>query len=128
MNLDEFESLGLRPFGIEDAEQMEARHLGSSRLGLALWGRTSADLQRQLLAAHPDIPTGFDLADFRALLQSTEAISAWLISVSLRDPRYTWLPLYLSTSPTIWVGTQQFTVWEARCEVVRRAIEYLENR
>lgn len=29
---------------------------------------------------------------------------------------------------TIVVGTERFTVWEARREIVRRAIEYLENR
>jgi hypothetical protein len=30
-------------------------------------------------------------------------------------------------SPDIFVGAQRFTAWEARCEIIRRAIEYLEK-
>jgi hypothetical protein len=59
---EEFDSLmQWRPFGREDAGRADAALLRRSTLGLALWGRTSADLQRQLLAVHPEIPSGFDL-------------------------------------------------------------------
>jgi hypothetical protein len=87
-----------------------------------LWGKTADDLKRQLLATRPEIPPGFDLADFRELLESTRTIAA-----DLDKARAAWLPR-VSSRPVVFIGTQGFTLWEARCEVVRRAIEYLENR
>jgi hypothetical protein len=64
-----------RPFGREDAKRAEAQLLRCTKLlatlGVALWGRTSGDLQRQLLAASPEVPSGFDLPDFRELLYVT---------------------------------------------------------
>jgi hypothetical protein len=91
-------------------------------LGIALWGRTPEDLQRQLLAPSPEIPSGFDLADFRELQRSAHEISA-----RLSDPRFRWLSHLAFSSHTFFVGNQRFTAWEARCEIVRRAIEYLEK-
>jgi hypothetical protein len=94
------------------------------KLGVALWGKTSEDVQRQLLASHPEIPAGFDLADFRKLLQwTTKTASAVLALHRMRG-----VPPSISPSPTVFVGPQGLTLWEARCEIVRRAIEYLEKR
>ncbi len=122
MDEEEFDSLTrLRPFGREDAMRVDAQWRRIATLGQALWGRTSDDLQRQLLARYPDIPPNFDLADFRRLQQSAHKISA-----ALGGPRFAWMSP-LSRSSSILVGTQRFTAWEARCEIVRRAIEYLEN-
>lgn len=115
-------SLYSHPFGTKDAMRLEAQARRNAALGIALWGRNAAELQRQLLAPHPEIPAGFDLADFRRLLRSARGISD-----ALGDPRHTRLHSWAHTSATIFAGSQQLTEWEARCEVVRRAIEYLEK-
>jgi hypothetical protein len=124
MNEEDFDSsMNVRPFGTADAEKAEIGLRRSIALGLALWGRTSEQLQGQLLAQHPKIPAGFELSDFRKLERHVRALAA----VS-SEARFAWLPRSALFSPSIFVGTQRFTVWEARCEVVRRAIEYLEDR
>jgi hypothetical protein len=127
VNEEEFDALRpFRPFGTKDAMRVEEQARRSSALGIALWGKATDDLRRQLLAPYPEIPPGFELADFRELLKNLETIAARLV-----DPR-----LKLSSlaavralySPIVVVGTQRLTALEARCEIVRRAIEYLENR
>jgi hypothetical protein len=123
MEEEEFDSLmPSRPFGREDAMRADAALRRRSTLGLALWGRTSADLQRQLLAVRPEIPSGFNLDDLRDLERSTQVISS-----CLSDPRFAWLSHLAFCSWVISAGTQHFPAWEARCEIVRRAIEYLER-
>jgi hypothetical protein len=124
--MDEHEFDALMPshtFGLEDAKRADVQMRRRMALGLALWGRTSEDLQRQLLADHPQIPSGFALADFLELQQNAETIAASLI-----DPSKAWLSRLPLSSGTILVGTQNLTAWEARCEIVRRAIAYLEGR
>jgi hypothetical protein len=128
MDEEEFDSLmPARTFGTEqamwaDADLRRSMTL-SATLGVALWGRTSDDLQRQLLAPYPEIPSGFDLSDFRKLLRVTAQIIFGL-EVAQKMARLSHLGL---SAPTIFVGTQRFTEWEARCEIVRRAIQYLEK-
>jgi hypothetical protein len=126
MNEEEFDSFGLRPWSTEDALQMEAQWLHRSKLtatlGAALWGKTADDLKRQLLAPHPDIPSGYDLVDFRELLVSTQTIAA-----ALAHPRASLMLANLSRH-AVFIGTPGYTLWEARCEIVRRAIEYLQDR
>ena len=121
MDEQEFDSLFQRPFTSKDAMRADARLRHNASLALALWGRTPDDLQRQLLAPHPEIPSGFNLANLRELLRS-----AHLISDVMNNPRFGWVSP--SNSSAMFVGSQRFTVWEARCEVVRRAIAHLENR
>ncbi|MDR3701886.1 MAG: hypothetical protein P4L56_19710 [Candidatus Sulfopaludibacter sp.] len=124
MDEEEFDAMmGARPFGLEDARRLEAQWHRSATLGNLLWGMTSADLQRQLLAPYPEIPSGFALADFRDLQRTADRLARLA-----RDPRYSALAAMGRPSATITVGTEQFTAWEARCEVVRRAIGYLEKR
>jgi hypothetical protein len=127
MNEEEFDSLMERhSWGTKDAQRTEAqwRHRAklAATLGAALWGNTLGDLRRQLLAPRPEIPSGFDLADLRELLVSTQTIAA-----ALNNPRGSWLPPHLSL-PAISIGHEHLTVWEARCAIVRRAIESLEDR
>jgi hypothetical protein len=74
VNEEEFDALmEWRPFGTGDMVRWEAELHASTglvmTLGAALWGKTSEDAQRRLLASRPEIPAGFDLADFRKLLQ-----------------------------------------------------------
>jgi hypothetical protein len=123
MDEQQFDSLFQQPFGRQDAIQADARLRRCIALGIKLWGRTSDDLQRQLLSPYPEIPSGFDLEDFRELQRSAQ-----IISQNLGDPRNVWLSRSAISSATIFIGTQRFTAWEARCEIVRRAIEYLEKR
>jgi hypothetical protein len=124
MNEEEFDSwMGLRPFRTSDALEFEAQAGRCTLLGMALWGRTSEDLQRQLVAPHPRIPAGYDLVDYRKLQQTLQAMAN-----ADANPRFKWLPRGLLFSETIVVGTQAFTTWEARYEIVRRAIDYLETR
>ena len=123
MNEEELDSFHLRTFGIAEAQQAEAGSRRCMRLGALLWGKTAADLQRQLLAPHPEIPSGFDLADFLRLHQTAETLSA-----ASRNTRFAWLPRSILFSPAIFVGSRRLTTWEARCEVVRRAIDYLKGR
>ena len=124
MDEEEFDSLlkSSRPFTREDVMREEGRWRRCATLAIALWGRTPDDLQRQLLAPYPEIPTGFDLANFQDLQRRVQ-----LLSVGISDPRNALSRLAFS-SQTIFVGTQRYTASEARCEIVRRAIEYLENR
>ena len=123
MNEQEFDALlPLQPFGTADAMRIDTQWRRCATLAQALWGRNSEDLERQLLAPHPEIPPNFDLDDFRNLQQSAHKISA-----ALGSPRLSSLSHSLRFSAAIIVGTQSLTTWEARCEVVRRAIEYLER-
>ena len=109
MEEQEFDSRFPRPFVREDAIQADARARCCTALAIALWGNADY-LQRQLLASHPEIPSGFELADFRELQQRVQ-IFHWL---RRRFPTF--------------MGAQHPELWEARREVLRRAIDYLEDR
>jgi hypothetical protein len=118
---EEFDALmKSRPFGTGDVAHWEAKQVMT--LGSALWGRTSEDPERQLVTAHPEIPAGFDLANYRKLLHWTAHMSSAVMAPQRRG----FFPSMLS-SPTIFVGGMLFTAWEARCEIVPRAIDYLEE-
>jgi hypothetical protein len=123
MDEEEFDSLIQgRPFGTKDVMRLEAGARRCGKLGTALWGTTSADLQRQLLRPFPEIPSGFELEDFRRLHGDAQTIVK-----KLRDPRFGWSVLG-GPGATIFAAGESFTEWEARCEIVRRAIEQLEGR
>jgi hypothetical protein len=87
MNEEELDSFHLRAFRTAEAQQAEAGLRRCMGLGIALWGKSAADLQCQLLAPHPEIPSGFDLADFLRLHQTTGTLSA-----ASRNTRFAWLP------------------------------------
>ena len=125
MNEEEFDALMQdRPFGTGDAMRAEAQLRRIFTLGAALWGRISDDLQRQLQAPHPEIPPSISLPDLRELLRSVEIMLA-----AFHDEKSALASISIAlSSPTISIGQQQFTAWEARCEIVRRAIKYLEMR
>ncbi|MGH9715757.1 MAG: hypothetical protein ACRD4R_03375 [Candidatus Acidiferrales bacterium] len=111
------------PFTTSDAALADAQLRRRAMLGAALWGIGLEDLKQRLLEPSPEIPSGFDLEDFRELQRSMQTISeAYRIA-----PQHPWLAGLPYFSQIIFVGTQRFTVWEARCEIVRHAIEYLEH-
>ena len=125
MDEQEFDTLlSSRPFRTQDAMREEARFRRCATLSALLFGKTGDDLRRQLLASHPEIPTGYDLTDFQDLQRHLE-----LVTGELSNPRNTWLtPLRTAAFGVIEVGTQRLSIWEARLEILRRAIDYLENR
>jgi len=63
-----------------------------------------------------------DLADFRELRQTTQQLV-----VAMRNPRNELMSRLAAASQTIVVGTQRHNEWEARLEIVFRAMEFLEN-
>src|ERR1700730_17564557 len=103
MNEEELNSFAQwQPFSRKDAMRTLDRRV---TLANALWGRTSNDLQRQLLGRYPDIPASFELTDFRDLLQSALANSAcW------GGPKFAVMSPF--ASPGIFIGAQRFTAWE----------------
>ena len=124
MHEEEFDALiQSRPFGTEDARRVDLRIRRRASLATTLWGKTPDDLRRQLLARSPEIPSGFDLADFRELLRTTVQLLT-----EMKSPRNDLMSRMAFASQTIVIGTQRYTEWEARCEIIRRAIWYLENR
>jgi len=121
MDEEEFDAaFHLRPFGTRGASQRDLQFRRTASLAATLWGNTPDDLRRQLLAPVPEIPSGFDLVDFRELLWTTEQLLS-----ATRIP----LSEYMSrmTLATVVAGGRQYTAWEARREIIYRAIEYLEN-
>lgn len=124
MREEEFDALiQARPYGTADAKRADLRLRRNASLATTLWGKTPAELRRQLMTPSPEVPSGFDLADFQELLRTTEQLLA-----AMRKPQNELMARMALLSQTIVVGTKQYTEWEARCEIIRRAIEYLENR
>jgi hypothetical protein len=110
MNEQEFDSRFPRPFVRADAIQADALARRCATLAAALWGNAD-HLQRQLAAPHPEIPQGFELSDFQELQQRV------LVFQWFAHRRFPTFP-----------DAQHPQLWEARREVLRRAIEYLEDR
>jgi hypothetical protein len=110
MNEQEFDSRFSRPFVRADAIQADALARRCATLAAALWGNAD-HLQRQLAAPHPEIPQGFELSDFQELQQRV------LVFQWFAHRRFPTFP-----------DAQHPQLWEARREVLRRAIEYLEDR
>lgn len=124
MTEEEFDALmPWQPFRREDWMQSQAEVGRCATVGIALWGKTADDLQRQLNAIHPEIPAGCDLADLRSLQRYVQKVAD-----AVNDPRNGWLSSLALPSWNLLIGTQTVTAWEARGEIVRRAIDYLEKR
>lgn len=124
MNEDDLSSIGWRPFGTKDAKHWVA-HLGRcAPLAEVLWGRNPADLERQLERSIPEMPVGFEIADYRFLFR----LSSQYASLDVSAPRNAWLRrLSWEFSGQFRVGREGLTPWQARHEIVLRAIEYLEE-
>ena len=119
MNEEEFDALmKSRPVGTGDVAHWEAELRANTRLvmtlGVALWGETSEDAQRQLLASHPEIPAGFELADFRKLLPFTAKMASAVFELQ----RMRGAPPSIPPSPAVFAGPQGLTLWEARCQII----------
>ena len=119
MDENEFDSLRpWCPFPIDEFQRAQVQFGRLTVLAKALWGDTLDYLERQLIAQYPEIPPNCTVPDLRKLLH---------LASLLNQPRTkSVFPLRSSSQPIV-VGIQRFTTWEARCEIVRRAIEFLEN-
>jgi hypothetical protein len=124
MDQDDLGWIGkLQPFGTADAAKCEVQLGRCASLGQALWGTTAEHLRRQLAKSSPDLPSGFDLEDFRQL----QIHASRFASLNLDLPRHAWARPILLQARRIDVGMQQFNEWEARVEIVRRAIDFLQK-
>lgn len=74
-------------------------------------------MTRQLLANSPEIPTGLGLPQLRTL-------ERMLVHFGGSWPTTPGIP----KDSMIIIGGLSYTLWEARYEIVRRAIEFLERR
>ncbi len=81
-----------------------------------LWGDVGR-MTRQLLANSPEIPRGLGLPELRML-------ERMLVRFGGSWPATPGIP----KDSTIVIGGLCYTVWQARYEIVRRAIEFLERR
>lgn len=126
MDEQEFDALfPYRSFGSKEATEQDGRLRRCSTLAIALFGKTSDDLRQQLLASHPKIPHGFSLSAFRYLQKQTERA----LAIDPTSPRFARSSIFqLLASRTISVGAQRYSMLEARYEIVRRAIDFLENQ
>lgn len=122
--MDEQDFDSLRRWQPFERQQVYPRLHRTVALATQLWGRTVDDLKRRLEAPHPEIPSGFDLEDFRQLEQYAKLLVAAVANRNPKDLAYR----IAFEGATFVVGTQTYTVAEARSEIVRRAIEYLETR
>lgn len=128
MNEQEFDAAReWRSFGAQDGMKFEQKLERLATLGLALWGRTPDELRRQLTAEHPTIPTGCSITDLQDLLgQARTLLSAY--RTADHNVRIFLNRTLKAEGDVIEIGSESFTVLEARHEVARRAIEWLENR
>src|SRR5271154_1229726 len=121
MDEQEFDAwAGSRQFGTGDLKRFER----IMALAGGLWGTGADHMQRQLLATHPEIPAGFSLDDFRSLQRQSEALLSALQRKPL-GPQWGFFRFFMDAK--ILVGSQSFTYQDACYEIVRRAIDFLED-
>jgi crotonobetainyl-CoA:carnitine CoA-transferase CaiB-like acyl-CoA transferase len=121
MDEEELDRFLLQPLNPLELTKADVRMRRTAALAEALWGKTRHDLERQLLAARVVLAPAFELADYLALEQSTRRVL-----VLLKNDRVA--RLFATMNSTMTVGTATYTEVEARCEIVRRAIQQLEGR
>jgi hypothetical protein len=108
-----FSSIPCRPWRNSDLEKSQAALVLSSKL----WGDTE-NLRRQLLATSPEIPSGLSLQGLRTLL------GVAYLGLQFADR----IPMgRMPVGTRITVGGQQFSIQEARYEIVQRALASTGN-
>lgn len=85
-------------------------------LGNKLWGDAET-MRSQLLAASPEIPSGMGLPELCALER--------LARLGLRYGGSWHWPR--ASRAFLWIAGRSLTIWEARYEIIRRAIDFLER-
>lgn len=102
----------MRPWTHSDFQREGGALARALPLSAELWGDPET-LRRGLLAAFPEIPVGLGLPELRVLERLAR------LGLRFGDRR---------AEPMVIINGRSFTVWEARYEIVRRAIEFLERR
>jgi hypothetical protein len=116
---DFFSRYPMRPWTRSDFENA---HREGTALAYALWLSNKLwddpeTMRCQLLAASPEIPAGMGLPELRALER--------LARLGLRYSGSRHWPQ--APKGFVWIGGRSLTIWEARYEIVRRAIDFLER-
>jgi hypothetical protein len=112
---DFFAQHPMRPWTRSDFENADREGTALAQalwLSNKLWGDHET-VKCQLLAASPEIPAGMGLPELRAL----ERLARLGLRHGDRAPK-----------AFVWVDGRSLTIWEARYEIVRRAIDFLEYR
>lgn len=94
-----------------------ARHTYTFTLSAKLWGDAD-NLQRQLSATRPIVPEGLGLAELRFL----ERLAFAFLQMKDRVP----VPGFVKNATIVAAG-RRWSIFEARYEIVRRAIESVEG-
>lgn len=102
MEEDEFDWPGLRPLEGHDLKHAERIMM----LAAKLWSATPDYLEQQLRAPVPDIPSDFDLADFRILERHAQTD---LVNFKRKGPGHSWGSLRFLMDADIIVGAQHLT-------------------
>jgi len=97
------------PWKLGDEKRFEHAFRFASRL----WGNAE-HLRQQLIAAFPEVLAGFGIAELIVLQR--------LAKVALALGERVFLPVGFPNRTLIVAGGDRFTVWEARYEIVRRAL------
>lgn len=100
-------------------KRSDFQNAGASAPALWLCARLWGDVERmtrQLLANSPEIPAGLGLRELRTL-------ERMLVHFGDGWPATPGIP----KDSRIVIGGLSYTMWEARYEIVRRAIEFLER-
>lgn len=122
MDEQHFDSLrSWQPFQCQD-DQVFLRLITIAR---GLWGRTTEDLRRQLLAPTPAIPAGCTLKELEQLGKNAEQMLRHDLA---RRRAFLTMPSQLRTDEFIVIGSERLSTLEARLEVARRAIHKLRKR
>lgn len=108
---DFFAQHPMRPWTYSDFQRESGALARAVPLSAELWGHPET-MRRQLSAAFPEIPAGLGLPELRVL----ERLTHLGLRYSDRAPK-----------AFVWIGGRSLTLWEARYEIVRRAIDFLER-
>ena len=122
--MDEHEFFAQHPMRPWTRSDFENAHREGTALAQALWLSNklwgdAETMTRQLLAASPEIPAGLGLQELRSLER--------LARLGLRFGDR-WHGPRVPKGSALWIGGRSLTIWEARYEIVRRAIDFLEHR
>lgn len=120
--MDEDEFFAQHPMHPWTRSNFENAHQEGTALAQALWlsNKLWGDhetMKHQLLATSPEIPAGIGLLELRALERMAR------LGLRYSDTQYS----PRAPKAFVWIGERSLTIWEARYEIVRRAIDSLER-
>ncbi len=119
MDEDEFfAQYPMPPWTYSDFQRESGALARALPLSAELWGDPET-LRRRLLAAFPEVPAGLGLPELRVLERLAR------LGLRFGDRR---AAQRIPKGSMVIINGRPFTLWEARYEIVRRAIEFLEGQ